>query len=200
MQDATYSSITWGTNFHDLNLDGWEDLYLAAGNLYDRSPDAIGPQPNEVYVYDSAGERYLDVSAATGADDAGDSKGVAFADYDRDGDMDMFVINQGGGPHLYRNATPTDGQHWLQVDTVGTTSNRDGCGARLVLELDDGVMTRQVSCGSGGGGAGSQHAVHFGLGSSAAIRQLEVFWPSGARQVVTDVDVDSFLTVEEPAE
>ena len=84
LQDASYSSITWGTNFHDLNLDGWEDLYIAAGNLYDSSLDAIGPQPNELYVYDSTSERYLDVSAATGADDAGDSKGVAFADYDRD--------------------------------------------------------------------------------------------------------------------
>ncbi|HEX4980632.1 MAG TPA: CRTAC1 family protein, partial [Ilumatobacteraceae bacterium] len=199
LQDATYSSITWGTNFHDLNLDGWEDLYLAAGNLYDRSVDAIGPQPNEVYVYDSAAQRYLDVSAVSGADDEGDSKGVAFADYDRDGDMDMFVINQGGEPHLFRNDTSTDGQHWLQVDVVGTVSNRDGCGARLVLELDDGAMTRQVSCGSGGGGAGSQHAVHFGLGPSTAVRQLEVFWPSGAHQVVADVDVDRFLTVEEPA-
>ena len=113
LQHANYSSITWGTNFHDLNLDGWEDLYLAAGNLYDRSVDALGPQPNELYVYDSAGERYLDVSAATGADDEGDSKGVAFADYDRDGDMDLFTINQGGEPHLYRNDTPADGQHWL---------------------------------------------------------------------------------------
>ncbi|HWM21713.1 MAG TPA: CRTAC1 family protein [Ilumatobacteraceae bacterium] len=199
LQDASYSSITWGTNFHDLNLDGWEDLHLAAGNLYDRSVDAIGPQPNEVYVYDSAGERYLDVSAATGADDEGDSKGVAFADYDRDGDMDMFVINQGGEPHLYRNDTPTEGQHWLQVDTVGTSSNRDGCGARIILELDDGVMTRQVSCGSGGGGAGSQHAVHFGLGASTTVRQLEVIWPSGTRQILSDIEVDTFVMVEELA-
>ena len=199
LQDATYSSITWGTNFHDLNLDGWEDLYIAAGNLYDRSLDAIGPQPNELYVYDSVGQQYLDVDAATGADDEGDSKGVAFADYDRDGDMDMFVINQGGEPHLYRNVTPTEGRHWLQVDTVGTASNRDGCGARLVLELDDGSMTRQVSCGSGGGGAGSQHAVHFGLGPSTVVRRLDVYWPSGTHQVVEDLDVDSFLSVEEPS-
>ena len=198
LQDASYLSITWGTNFYDLNHDGWEDLYVAAGNLYDHSVDAIGPQPNELYVYDSATERYLDVSAATGADDNGDSKGVAFADYDRDGDMDMFVINQGGEPHLYRNDTPTVGQHWLQVDVVGTVSNRDGCGARLVLELDDGVMTRQVSCGSGGSGAGNQHAVHFGLGAADTVRRLDVVWPSGIRQVVSTIDVDSVIVVEEP--
>ncbi len=177
------------------------------GGPLHRGREPLRPQPRRdrsaaqraLRVRQRSAQRYLDVSAATGADDEGDSKGVAFADYDRDGDMDMFVINQGGEPHLFRNDTPTDGQHWLQVDTVGTVSNRDGCGARLVLELDDGAMTRQVSCGSGGGGAGSQHAVHFGLGPSTAVRQLEVFWPSGAHQVVADVAVDSFITVEEPA-
>ena len=66
-----------------------------------------------MFVNAGAGERFLDVSAATGADDAGDSKGVAFADFDNDGRMDVFVVNQGGAPRLFRNVTSIDGAHWL---------------------------------------------------------------------------------------
>jgi hypothetical protein len=196
-QVAEQPSITWGTSFHDLNLDGWQDLYVAAGNLFDDSPDATGPQPNELYVHD--GETFLDVSAATGADDRGDSKGVAFADYDRDGDLDMFVINQGGSPRLYRNVTPAAGRHWVQIELSGTTSNRDACGARVTLHVEDAALVRHVSCGSGGGGSSSQHAVHFGVGTSTVVGPVEIDWPSGIRQELPRIDVDAFTTVEEPA-
>ena len=131
LQQADTESITWGGGFHDLNLDGWEDLYFAAGNFL-RGVREVGEQPNELFV-NRDGATFLDVSAATGADDPADSKGVAFADYDSDGDLDLFVVNQGGTPRLLRNVTPiADSNHWLQVDTVGTISNRDGCGARVV--------------------------------------------------------------------
>jgi len=199
LQRAGLESITWGGGFHDLNLDGWEDLYLAAGNFLEGVGAAVGVQPNELFVSDGTGQRFLDVSAATGADDPGDSKGVAFADYDRDGDVDMFVVNQGGRPRLYRNATPTGGYHWLEVDTVGTISNRDGCGARLVLTMAGGSMTRQVSCGSTSVASGSQHTVHFGLGEAAAVDRLDIVWPSGTRQQLDDPEIDRILTVEEPS-
>jgi hypothetical protein len=197
-QDATYDSITWGGGFADFNLDGWEDLYLAAGN-FQRSPDTpVGVQPNELYVNDGAG-RFLDVSAATGAADPGDSKGVALADYNRDGKMDVFVVNQGGPPHLYENVTPSDSDHWLEVDTVGTTSNRDGCGARLVASLADGShLTRQVLCGSTSVASGTQRTVHFGLGSAATVDRLEVVWPSGIDQTLDDLPADRLVTIQEP--
>ena len=197
-QDATYDSITWGGGFADFNLDGWEDLYLAAGN-FQRSPDTpVGVQPNELYVNDGAG-RFLDVSAATGAADPGDSKGVAFADYNRDGKMDVFVVNQGGQPHLYENVTPSGSNHWLEVDTVGTTSNRDGCGARLVATLADGSqLTREVLCGSTSVASGTQRTVHFGLGSAATVDHLEVVWPSGIDQTLDDLPADRLITIQEP--
>jgi hypothetical protein len=125
---------------------------------------------------------------------------VAFADYDRDGDVDVFVVNQGGSPRLYRNTTPTADRHWLEVATIGTASNRDGCGARLEVTLDDGsAMVRQVSCGSTSVGSGSERAVHFGLGTSERIARLEVRWPSGTVQVLRDVPADQLLEVLEPA-
>jgi enediyne biosynthesis protein E4 len=197
-QESWYPSITWGAGLHDLNLDGWDDLYLAAGNFLEGVSEVVGVQPNELYVNDGAGT-FLDVSAATGADDPGDSKGVAFADYDADGDVDLFVVNQGGEPRLYRNVTPTDGRHWLEIDTIGTISNRDGCGARLIVTTAEGQVTRAVSCGSGGAGSASQRTVHMGLGSADAVSQLEVLWPSGVRQHVDDVEVDRVITIEEEA-
>jgi hypothetical protein len=196
LQQAGTESITWGTGFHDLNLDGWEDLYLAAGNFM--GVPEVGAQPNELYVNDG-GETFVDVSAATGADDSGDSKGVAFADYDRDGDVDLIVVDQGGAPKLLRNETPREANHWLEVDTVGTKSNRDGCGARVTVSVAGATLTRQVMCGSTSVASGNDPTVHFGLGPASAVDELEVVWPSGTRQRLTNVDVDQLVTVEEAA-
>jgi enediyne biosynthesis protein E4 len=195
LQQADVESVTWGGGFHDLNLDGWEDLYFAAGNF--AGVPTVGEQPNELFVNPGADEPFHDVSAATGADDPDNSKGVAFADYDGDGRMDLFVVNQGGAPRLLRNVTPMDGSHWLQVDTVGTVSNRDGCGARVVARTGDAVLTRQVSCGSTSVASGNQTTVHFGLGSADVVDELEILWPSGTRQRLTDVSVDQLVVVEE---
>jgi enediyne biosynthesis protein E4 len=195
-QRAGTDAITWGLGFYDLDLDGWEDLYLAAGNFLKPYGAAVGVQPNELYVSDGTGAGFLDVSAATGADDPGESKGVAFADYDGDGDVDLFVVNQDGSPRLYANVTETTG-HWLEVDTVGTRSNRDGCGAAVVATVGGAPLTRLVTCGSTSVASTNQSAVHFGLGPATTVDRLEVRWPSGAVQVLDDVDVDQLVTVQE---
>jgi hypothetical protein len=196
-QQAGELSVTWGTAFYDFNLDGWEDLYLPAGNViqYEGAP----VQPNELLVNDGSGGPFLDLSAASGAADPGDSKGAAYADYDRDGDVDFFVVNQGGSPRLYENVTPRGGNHWLEVETVGTVSSRDACGARLVVTLEDGTkMLRGVFCGSTGASSGSQTAVHFGLGAADGVEELEITWPSGVSQILRDLRVDRLVTVTEP--
>jgi hypothetical protein len=195
--EADRLSITWGTTFADFNLDGWDDLYMAAGNFMQPPEVRVGAQSNVLYVSDGTGQRWLDVSAATGADDAADSKGVAVADFDRDGLVDLFVVNQAGNPRLLRNVTPVDGLHWLGVRLRGTESNRDGCGAVIRLELPDGVIAEPVLCGSGGGGSGSEPVVHIGLGEVDHIDRLVIEWPSGSEQIVSDVAVDRYATFEE---
>jgi hypothetical protein len=152
-----------------------------------------------VFMNDGTGMRFLDVSALTGADGVGESKGVAFADFDRDGAIDMFVVNQAGSPRLYRNVTPRAENHWLQVDLVGTVSNSDGCGARVTVVAAGEALTRSVLCGSGGSGSAHQRQPHFGLGSAQVVDRVEVLWPSGIRQVVEDVTVDEMLVIEEAA-
>ena len=197
-QRATYKSVTWGVSFHDLNLDGWEDLYFAAGNIITELGQVVGIQRNEVFVNTGNGKPFLDLSAPSRADDGRDSKGVAFADYDRDGDMDMFVVNQGGAPRLYRNVTPIENRHWLEVELTGTASNRDGCGAKLIATVGSARLLRQVFCGSTSVGSGSQKAVHFGLGEATRVDRLAILWPSGKRQELTAVEVDRQLAVTEP--
>jgi hypothetical protein len=192
-QFAGNHSITWGLSFHDFNLDGWEDLYVAAGPIYGSSA-----QPNELFVSDGAG-RFLDLSAPSRADDPGLSRGVAFADYDGDGRMDLYVVDQLGSPRLYRNVTPTQGMHWLEVDTVGTTSNRDGCGGRLILTVGGMKLLREVFCGSTSLASGSDPTVQFGLGTSAKATRLVIQWPSGVRQVLRNVAGDQRLVVSEPS-
>jgi hypothetical protein len=188
-QQVGVPSVTWGVGSYDFNLDGWEDLYFAAGNVLEGT--RRGAQPNELFV--GTGGRFLDLSAPSGADDPGDSKGLAFADYDRDGRVDVAVVDQGGTARLLRNVTPFGGAHWLEVAARGRASNRDGCGARVVVRLAGGpTLLRQISC------SGSEPVAHFGLGRATRVAAVEIVWTSGARQQLGRVGVDRLVTATEP--
>lgn len=194
MQQADAMSVTWGLGFADLNNDGWEDLYVAAGVLEISHREA---QPNEVFA-GLGGGRFADLSALSGADDPGMSRGVAFADYDRDGRVDVYVVPHDGTPRLYRNVTARSG-HWLEVRAVGTRSPRDACGATARARIGKVTLVRQVLCGSVGLSSGSDPVLHFGLGAAKSLRSLEILWPSGERQVLRRVRADRLVTVVEPA-
>jgi hypothetical protein len=193
LHDSTTIAVTWGTVFGDFNNDGWEDLYLAAGRLL-----SANRQPNEFFTNGRDG-RFLDHSAPSGADDPRTGRGVALADFDRDGRLDIFITNMGDRPALLRNVTPFGKNHWLEVDTKGTISNKDGCGARLILVTGNTRLLRQVFCGSIGLASSSDPTVHFGLGRRARVDKLIVRWPSGARSVRRDFAADRFIRVKEPS-
>jgi hypothetical protein len=195
---ATESRITWGAGFYDLNLDGWEDLYFAAGSM--EEPVA---SPNQLFI-NSGNGTFANLSAPSRADDPSASRGVAFADYDNDGRVDMYVLNEArmpfeqALPHLFRNVTPYRGNHWLEVDTIGTVSNRDGCGARLIVSLKGAPLLRQVMCGSTSLASWSDKRVHYGLGRATRIAKLVIDWPSGIRQEFRNLPVDRVVKVVEP--
>ena len=124
-------------------------------------------------------------------------RGAAFGDYDNDGDVDVFIVNNGGPGILLRN----DGgnrNRWLEVRLEGRQSNRTAIGARLRVVAGSSVQVREV---------GSQASYlsqnsfteHFGLGSAQRVDTLEIVWPSGSRQVLVEVAADQVLdVVEEP--
>jgi hypothetical protein len=173
---------------------GWEDLYFAAGYI---EFARVVPQQDEVFINDH-GQRFLDLRAPSHADDPGWSRGVSTADYDRDGRLDLLVADQAGTAHLYRNVTPRRTTHWLEVNTIGSRSNRDGCGARLVAKIKGASLVREVFCGSVGLAGGSDKVVHFGLGHEKKVARLTVSWPSGVEQIFRNVKADRLLTAAEP--
>ena len=199
LQDIDQPTVTWGTIVADFDLDGWLDVFMAAGNL-PQGPDAVvGDQPNMLFLNDGSGARFLDVSALTGTDASGDSKGVAAADYDGDGDIDLHVVDQGGRARLYRNITARDERHWLAVDLVGTTSNRDACGARVTVVADGEPHHRTMMCGSGGTGSSNDRRLHVGLGAAATVDSITVDWPSGRSDALGRHDADQIVRVVESA-
>ena len=124
--------------------------------------------------------------------DAGDTKGAAFADYDRDGRMDVFLLDQGGTGRLLHNVTPRGNDHWLEVDPRA-------CGVRVVVHIDgQRPMTDEVACGGTSVGSGSQAVAHFGLGPATRVDRLEVQWGPRRTTVLHDVAVDRLMTVKSP--
>ncbi len=96
------------------------------------------------------------------------------------------------------NRSP-DGNHWLMVRLIGGRSNRDGLGARLTVTSPQGMTLYNHATASVGYASSSDKRVHFGLGTMDRIRTLEVLWPSGRRQTLSEVKVDQILTIREPS-
>lgn len=188
----------WGNGLYDLDNDGWKDLFTANSHVNDiiREFEATTPyrEPNTVFANRGDGT-FADVSAGAGAGFAKAARvhrGCAFADFDRDGRVDVVVASLGGRAELWRNESPRGGS-WLNVRLVGTRSNRDGLGAVVQTGRQANSMTSAV------GYASSSHdGVHFGLGPSSAAVDVAVRWPSGASQTLTAVPVNQVLQVVEP--
>ena len=180
----------------DFDNDMDVDLYLVC----------TGPTanlPNILYENDGKGH-FVQIPQAGGAEGSRQGRGnqVATADFDRDGFLDLFVTNGLGHPpfsdegpyQLFRNRG--NDNHWLHIDLEGVVSNRDGIGAKVVLETDGIVQIRQQD---GGMHSFSQDhtRIHFGLGPHRNVDQLTIFWPSGAVQHLRNIQADQILIVKE---
>ena len=193
--------VAWGTAFFDYDNDGDRDLFVANGHTY---PEADLPQANSSYREENllfenrGGGRFDDVSTKAGPGLAirEVSRGTCLADYDQDGDMDLFVLNLNSPPTLLRNEGGNK-NNFLQIRPEGTRSNRAGIGARIAISA---AGRRQFAQVLSGGSYLSHHdlKVHFGLGSSTLVETLTVQWPSGAVQTLRDVPANQVLVVREP--
>jgi len=176
--------VGWGACFLDVDLDGDEDLYEV--NLFHT--------PNKLFVNDGPGA-WSDQSAAAGVEGNAQSYGCTVADFDGDGDLDLFTSNRNSNCEVYRNVTAGSG-HWLTVDCQGVVSNRDAIGARVEIEIGGVTQWREVRAGSS---YLSQlpRVVHFGLGDATTVDKVTVRWPSGLIDEVHDVAADQRLHVVE---
>jgi hypothetical protein len=191
-------SVGWGTAFLDVDNDGHLDLYFVAGVVYPMPPvdgKWVPDQPNALFQNRGDGT-FRDISRLTKSDHTGCGRGLAVADFDGDGHLDMLIANYGQPPTLLRNSGTAN--KWLQVRLVGTRSNRDGIGARLTLTAGGRRQAREVASGTS---FLSQHSLvqHFGLGKLERADWLEIRWPSGQVQRLEGIAANQVLTVVEPA-
>ncbi len=184
----------WATALVDLDNDGFKDLFVAGSHVNDLAEEFEGvsyQQPNVVFRNNRAGT-FEETPGADSAFRPAAHRGAAFADFDRDGRLDVVVSVLRGPAQLWRNLTP-GANHWLGVDLVGSLSNRDGLGAVVRA----GGQT--VTAGSSVGYASSSHRpVHFGLGGEPELRELQVSWPSGTEQTIRLAGLDRIVVVQEP--
>jgi hypothetical protein len=186
----------WSNGFIDYNNDGWKDLYSSNGDVDDAAPDA---RQHDTMFENVDGVRFVDVSDEMGADflHLGFQRGSAIADLNNDGAMDLVVTSLNERPRILMNSGDT-GNHWLLVDAYGHKSPRDPVGAEFKVTTASGrVLYNQYSV-SVGFMSTSDRRVHFGLGAENNVASIEIRWPSGAVQKLTNIKADQILRVDEP--
>jgi len=210
----------WAGRFWDMDNDGWLDIMIANGYIsgnrdkeyFNDLATAVtkpgfdpidarnwpmmgdstfaGYEPSRVWRGEGS-EMFKEVASRIGLADIGDGRGLAIADYDNDGDLDVYISNQGQDGVLYRNDGGNAG-HWLEIDLEGHSCSRNAVGTRVVVTTGDTTQIREVN---GGNGDHSQvpYRLHFGLGAAATVDNLEIRWPTGYVQQLTNVAADRIV-------
>lgn len=197
---ASLLSLTFGVFFFDYDLDGLPDIFCANGHIED---EIHRVQPKVTYaqaplLFHNLGRKKFEpataqVGAALGRPVV--ARGAAYADFDRDGDLDLLISTNGGPAYLYRN-DGGNANHWLRVKLAGTKSNRDGIGAVVRVRSASGTQWQAVHSGSSYCSQ-SELPLTFGLGRDAKVEALEIEWSSGTKQRFANVDANQFLLIEE---
>jgi hypothetical protein len=186
--------VSWGTGVYDFDNDGLLDILIFHGGL-------IHLYPQEHTLFRGLGDgKFADVSQQAGPvmSERTTARGACFADYENDGKIDAFVMNLGAKGTLAHNVS-TDTGHWIEINLVGTKSNRDGIGAKVEVFAAGKRHTAERIAGSGYLSQDDSR-LHFGLGAATSIDKLIVHWPSGIEQTLATQPVDRILTVQEPGE
>jgi len=201
MSKATLLSTAWSTGAFDFDNDGNKDLFASRADILDNA-DLVVNRPAKLInaIYQNlGGNKFVDVSAHSGPAllIPAAHRGAAFGDLNNDGKIDVVVTCMNDKPEILMNRSRNN-NHWLLLDLEGTKSNRDGLGTRIKIEAN-GVAQYNHATTSVGYGDSSDRRVHFGLGKASMVQRIEIRWPSGTLQVLTNVTADQILKVREVA-
>ncbi|MFN0158584.1 MAG: CRTAC1 family protein, partial [Bacteroidota bacterium] len=185
--DIAFSlSSVWG----DYDNDGDQDVYVT-----NDGSGVVGQQDR--YYRNNGNGTFTFASNALTVNQT--RRGATAGDYDNDGDLDIFAAGPSTARALYRNDTE-NGNHWIKVRCVGSSSNRSAIGARIrikaTINFQPVWQLREISAQNSFNGQNSLE-VHFGLGDATSIDSMILEWPRGLREVITSVAVDQFLTLTE---
>lgn len=191
--------VGWGTSFFDYDNDGRLDLLVVNGSTFqdDKHPRHLVPMKNLLFWQKNPNEGFREVGAVSGApfQQMHVGRGAAFADYDNDGDVDVFIVNQEGRPQLLQN----DGgnrKNWIEVRVKCTKSNRTGFGTKVEVEAGGQTQAQEIGGQTSYLSQNFQEA-HFGLGHEKEVARLTVTFPSGVVRQLEHIHANQVLTVAE---
>lgn len=192
--------LGWGVAFLDFDNDSWPDIFMVNGHVYpgvDRHLSDTTYRQSRILYRNLGNGRFEDISQIAGPAvmDPHPGRGLAFGDYDNDGDVDLFISNIDEQPSLLRNQF--SGEHqFISLHLIGTRSNRSAIGARVSVYTGDRVQVQEVRSGSSFM-SHSDLRLHFGLSSKEVADRIEIEWPGGEKEVLQSVSGGHFYTVTE---
>jgi hypothetical protein len=196
----TFPYVGWGTSFFDMDNDGWPDILVANGHAYPQMESVKGgvPYREPLLLFRNNRDRtFEDVTKLSGLSNLPRKarRGAAFGDVNNDGKIDVLLLNAGEPPTLLINRSET-ANHAVLFRLVGTKSNRAAIGARVTVTANEMVQFNEVR---GGSSYCSQNdlRLHFGLGSSDKMSNVEISWPSGTKETLQNLPADSIYTIVE---
>jgi len=194
--------VKWGTTFADLDNDGWLDLITVTGHVYpqvDLLPSGASYREPKLLRMNQKDGTFCDASDQAGPAllEKRVSRGLAIGDLFNTGNVDVVVGDIDGAPMILKNHGVT-GRHWASFELTGTESNRLAIGARIKVVASGMTQTDEVHSG---GSYLSQNdlRLHFGLNTATKIDRVEIHWPSGKVDTLTDLPADQFYSVLEGA-
>jgi hypothetical protein len=196
----TYKPLGFGTNWLDMDNDGWPDLLFVNGHVYDNvhsiDPLSTFRQPPMLF-HNMRGRQLVDLVPQMGGEVAAPilGRGSAVGDFDNDGKIDFLAVDYEGAPCLFHNVSQTP-NHWITLDLRGFGSNRFAYGAQVTAQSGSEHWVGQVSPASSYLSS-SDARVHFGLGKTTALEALTVRWPDGHRETYRNLPVDRILHLKE---
>lgn len=192
--------LGWGTMFVDVDNDGWPDLLLVNGHVYpevDKQHLGSTYEEPRILYHNRGNGTFEDISerAGPGITTASSARGLAVGDLWNDGRMSAVISNMNAAPSLLVNQVRSH-NHWIAVHTIGTKSNRDGIGARVMVKAGGRNRIDEVRSGSSYN-SNSDMRVHFGLGSVTKVDFVEIRWPSGLVERFEGLGVDAIHSLKE---
>jgi hypothetical protein len=189
----------WGTRFLDADNDGWLDIFVAQGHVLDtvEKTSAYLTYRQMPLLMRNTGKGFVNVSATAGQAFTKPiaARGAAFGDLDNDGDTDIVIGVIEGSPVVLRN----DGtrNHWLGVSLTGAKGNRQGLGARITLTDGSNRKLSQEVTRAGSYLSSNDPRLIFGLAATTSVKTVEVRWPGGRTQRITNPPPDRYLLINE---